>query len=135
MKDLTKEIVSLTKHKNIDERVIDYIDKLISSLQQNNVEINDYTKLIIMMIVNELILYFKASDVIYDNDDISSKDNYDRKAKMPEISILQKAHDQILTLMDKISASPLSRAKIHKLKQNSTDKELDAEDAFALLKS
>lgn len=135
MKDLTKEIVSLTKHKNIDDRVIDFVDKLISSLQQNNVEINDYTKLIIIMIINELILYFKASDIIYDNDDISNKDTYNRKAKMPEISILQKAHDQILTLMDKISASPLSRAKIYKLKQNTPDAELDAETQYENLKS
>lgn len=134
MKQLTQEIVALTKHKNIDDRVTDYVDKLISSLNQNEVEINDYTKLILMMIVNELILYFKATDAIYDNDEVSSTDNYDRKAKMPEISIMQKAHDQILTLMDKISASPLSRAKINKLKQNNNN-ELDAESAFELLKS
>lgn len=127
MNKLTNEIIALTKHKNIDDRVVDYIDKVISSLKQNKVEINDYTKLILIMIVNELILYFKSSDIIYDNENVSSTDSYDRKAKMPEISIMQKSHDQILTLMDKISASPLSRAKIKKLSKSDPEEDAKAE--------
>ena len=127
MNKLTTEIIESTKHKKIDDRVKDYLDKVISSLNQNNVEINDYTKLILLMIVNELMLYFKSVDAVYGNDEISSKDNYSRKAKMPEISIMQKSHDQILNLLDKLTLSPLESAKVKKLKRAS-DADTDAQE-------
>ena len=132
MKQLTEEIVALSRHEKLDDRVIDYLDKLIASLDQNEVKITEYTKLILMMIVNELMLYFKAVDAIHENDEVSSTDSYKRKSKMPEISIMQTAHDKILTLMDKISASPLSSAKIAKLKEKSSNKQ-DASELLAEL--
>ena len=66
-----------------------------------------------------------SADLIGDNifakNEVSSEDSYKRKAKAPEISIMQKSHDQILNLLDKISLSPLSSAKIKKLTSNNDD--------------
>lgn len=129
MNKITKEIIENTTYKNLDPRVIDYLDKTISSLEQQNVKITDYTKLMLTMIVNELILYYKTLDIIYEEDTITSRDSYKRKAKAPEINIMQKCHSQVLDLLDKILASPTSNARVKKLTA-ATDK---AEDAKELL--
>ena len=71
------------------------------------------------MLASQLVIYYKALDAIFGKDDVSTTDLYDRKAKAPEISILQKAHDQILALLDKLSLSPIVKAKLKKL--NSSD--------------
>ena len=74
------------------------------------------------MILSQLVLYFKSLDEINTEDQVSSTDSYSRKAKMPAISVMQKAHDQILVLLDKILASPTALAKVSKLKEKSTNK-------------
>ena len=111
--DLKTEILS--DFNSLDHRVEKFIDKTIAALEGQKLEITDYTKMILSMLVTQLILYYKACDLVLDTDKVSSEDAYKRKAKAPEISIMQKCHDQILNLLDKISASPLSKAKIKKL--------------------
>lgn len=127
MLDLTKEVIKMTNYENLDSRVTDYLDKTILSLVQNKVQINDYTKLVLLMIISQLILYFKSLDEITSIDKVSSTDSYARKAKMPAISVMQTAHDKILVLLDKILASPMSYAKVSRLKEKATKEESAAE--------
>ena len=121
MKALTKEVICSVNNKIEDIRITDFLDKVVNDLEEKQIEISNYVKIILTMLVSQLILYYKAADAIFGSTQVSSKDNYDRKAKAPEISVMQKSHDQILNLLDKISLSPLSAAKIKKLNQDDSE--------------
>lgn len=123
----------LKNYTELDERVILYMERITNMVVLMNKNVSDYTKSILSMLVVQLIIYYKAvDDVISTN--VTHEDKYERKAKSPNIVVLQTANDKILNLLDKIGLSPLVQARINKLNQ-SENKELDAEDAFELLKS
>ena len=126
MKDL---IIELTKdYKNLDPRVVNYLKSVISEINTVNKHITEYTKAILVMLVPQLIIYFRALDSLEAEDGITNENKYYGKSKSPVIIILQKANDQILNLLDKIAISPLSAAKIKKL--NSVDSDKLAEEAY-----
>ena len=124
----------LKNYNNLDDRVILYMKRITNMVLQMDRNVSDYTKSILSMLVVQLIIYYKAIDDVIETD-VTHEDKYERKAKSPNIVVLQTANDKILNLLDKIGLSPLVAAKIHKLKQNHIDKELDAEEEFELLKS
>ena len=117
---------------SLDPRVILFLDTTILALSGQDIKITDYTKLILCMLVTQLVLYYKACDELINSDDsIISEDKYKRRAQAPVIAIMQKANNQIISLLDKISLSPLEKAKVKKLNQK-TD---EAEEAKELLSS
>lgn len=120
---LRDEIIS--GFTDLDPRVIDYLDKVISDVNLNKSNTTEYTKIILGMLVVQLVLYYKAADEMMESNKVTSKDNYNRFAKSPVISVFNKANDQILILLDKIGLSPMQKAKIKKL--NSSD-EADAKE-------
>lgn len=118
----------ILKYKEpLDERILDFLNNVTSGLDENN--INDYTKIILNMLVPQLIIYFKAQDNIQGNGGVAHSDDYNRKSKSPEIAVLQKANDQILSLLDKLVLSPLEKAKIKRINKN------DEDDAKELLEN
>lgn len=116
MNALTQETIN-SINKIEDERIISFIDKVVNDLNEKHIEISNYIKIILTMLVSQLVLYYKACDAIFSNNKVSTKDLYERNAKAPEIAVMQKSHDQILNLLDKITLSPMSSAKIKKLNQ------------------
>ena len=125
MNNLTKEVINRVNEVT-DQRVIDFIDAVTNDVKKKKIDQTEYLKCILSMLVVQLVLYFKAADQIFEGDKVSSKDVYERKAKAPEIAVMQKANDKILELMDKISLSPLSAAKVKKLTKN--DDDVDAQE-------
>jgi len=117
----------LSKYDKVDDRVNSFLDKVISDLNAKKIAITDYTVLILNMLVAQLVLYFKAVDDVMNTENVTNSDAYNRKSKTPEIAVLQKSNDQILNLLDKISLSPLSAAKIKKLNKS------DDQDSSELL--
>lgn len=110
---------------DLDPRVIEYLDKIISEVNLNKSNTSDYTRVILEMLVVQLILYYKSSDQMISDTKVTSVDDYKRAAKNPAISVMQKANDQILILLDKINLSPMQKAKMNKL---SKDDEVDAKE-------
>lgn len=124
---LQEEIIS--NFGNLDSRVESFLKKTITDINTKGIKVTDYTKMILELLVVQLVLYYKAFDEINEDTSVSSEDSYNRKAKSPAISIMQKANDQILVLLDKIALSPLSSAKVKKLNKN------DEDDAQELLEA
>lgn len=124
---LQEEIIS--NFGNLDSRVESFLKKTITDINTKGIKVTDYTKMILELLVVQLVLYYKAFDEINEDTSVSSEDSYNRKAKSPAISIMQKANDQILVLLDKITLSPLSSAKVKKLNKN------DEDDAQELLEA
>lgn len=114
---MTLKTEILSSFEDLDPRVVKFIDKTITAIEEQKIEVTDYTKMILNLLITQLVLYYKASDDILKIDTVTSEDSYKRKSKMPEISIMQKANDQILILLDKITLSPLSSAKVKKLNE------------------
>ena len=119
----TKEILDTNININVDSRIESMLDCVISSLDSNHK--SDYSKIILTMLVPQLILYFRALDEVNNSDKLSTKDDYSRTAKSPEIQVLQKCNDQILNLLDKLCLSPLEKSKLKRLnKDDGSAKEL-----------
>ena len=123
--ELRNEIIA--DFKDLDPRVIKFLDRIISELETNNT-VNEYSKSLLGMLVLQLVIYYKASDEVATADKLAHEDNYKRVSKNPALQVLMKAHDQILVLLDKLAISPYSSAKVKKLQH--TD---DGEKARELL--
>ena len=121
MQQLTKDVLKET-NKDLDPRIIKYLDNVVVDLmayQKDNITL--YTKNLLILLVAQLILYYKSFDVIFEAANLSSTDAYKRTAKSPEINILQKCHDQILSLFDKLCLSPMMKVKMCKLSKADDD--------------
>lgn len=124
----TQEIIDTNINNKIDSRIESMLDCVINSLDPNHK--GDYSKIILTMLVPQLILYFRALDEVNNNCKLSTKDDYSRTAKSPEIQVLQKCNDQILNLLDKLCLSPLEKSKLKRLNKNDED---DAKDLLERL--
>lgn len=120
MNKLTAEIINKIQTVD-DERVIDFIDDITTDIKNRKIKVTEYLKVMLSMLVTQFVLYVKAVDQINKESSVSSTDDYKRAAKSPAIAVAQKAHDKIVELLDRISLSPLSEAKIKKL--NSSEEE------------
>ncbi len=103
-------------YTNLDVRVTDFIDRIITEVEKKG-EVTEYDKSLLNMLVIQLVLYYKAIDEIVSNKNVTHEDNYDRKARNPEITVMNKANDEIILLLDKLAVAPYSQAKVAKLKR------------------
>ena len=125
MKKLLNDIISKYKEP-LDARIIDFLTYVTSSLENEN----DYTKIVLNMLVPQLIIYYKALDNMQTTSDVTHNDDYNRKSKAPEIGVMQKANDQILNLLDKLVLSPIEKAKLKRINKSEED---DAKDLLESL--
>lgn len=116
MKKLLNDITANYKEP-LDARIIDFLTYVTSSLENET----DYTKIILNMLVPQLIIYYKALDNMQAATDVTHNDDYNRKSKAPEISVMQKANDQILNLLDKLVLSPIEKAKFKRITKSDED--------------
>ena len=125
---LTKDVIQ-KRYNKYDERVIEYLINISKSLKEQNVN-DEYYYCMFDLLVIQLHLYYSSCDQLMKLKDLTSEDNYKRLVKSPLIGVLQKCHSQILDIMQKLSISPIEKAKLKRL--NTTD---DNESAEELLNS
>ena len=109
----------------LDERIIEFLECVVEGIDDKHLK--SYSKLILKMLIPQLILYYKALDLMEQNKSVRHEDIYNRITKAPEVQVLQKANDQILNLLDKLALSPIEKAKIKRLNKD------EGEDAKKLL--
>lgn len=108
-----------SSYNDLDERVYKFLERVIKDI--DDVDITNYNKIIIDMLIPQLVIYYKAIDIIKSETSISKKDDYNRTSKSPEIAVMQKANDQILNLLDKLVLSPLEKAKLKRINKDEED--------------
>ena len=113
------------RYNKYDERVIEYIINISKSLKEQNVN-DEYYYCMFDLLVIQLHLYYSSCDQLMNLKDLTSEDNYKRLVKSPLIGVLQKCHSQILDIMQKLSISPIEKAKLKRL--NTTDDDESAEE-------
>lgn len=115
-------------YKNEDSRVITFISRVYDDCVKNNENLSNYFYCCLDLLCVQLKLYYMALDALNTEKTLASEDNYKRIAKSPHIMILNKSHQEILNILQKLSLSPFEKAKLKRL--NNSD---DAESAEALL--
>ena len=115
-------------YKNEDSRVITFISRVYDDCVKNNENLSNDFYCCLDLLCVQLKLYYMALDALNTEKTLASEDNYKRIAKSPHIMILNKSHQEILNILQKLSLSPFEKAKLKRL--NNTD---DAESAEALL--
>ena len=121
---LTKDIIQ-KRYNKYDERVIEYLINISKSLKEQNVN-DEYYYCMFDLLVIQLHLYYSSCDQLMKLKDLTSEDNYKRLVKSPLIGVLQKCHSQILDIMQKLSISPIEKAKLKRL--NTADDDESAEE-------
>ena len=118
-------------YKDYDVRVKTFLSRVYEDVvnDKSNV-INNYFYCCLDLLATQLHLYFMAIDVIEAEKSLSSEDSYKRVSKNPCIAILNHAHQEILNIMQKLSLSPLDKAKLNRLNRGE-----DNESAEELLNS
>ena len=124
----------LSNFEGYDERVLDNLSLIIDELKSKKVQVNNYSLVIFQLLATQFSIYFKAQDTFNKSEELTSTDDYKRKSKAPELAALQKAHTEIIHLLDKLGLSPLEEAKIKKLKEKDT-KDEDAKELLNTLLS
>lgn len=120
------------KYNQYDQRVKDFIAKIFEDLSKNNESISNYHLCMCDLLVVQLQIYFAACDQMKGLTDLTTTDDYKRAAKSPVISVLNKAHANIIDIMQKLS---LSNLEIARLKRLSKEDDGSAEELLNDLRS
>lgn len=109
----------------IDPRIDNFLNTVLESIEySSNIE---YKKNALILLVTQLILYFKATDSL-----ISTNNLGESNKAMRIVTLMQGCNDKILRIMNDLGCSPLQDAKISKLKEKSNTKQ-DASELLAAL--
>ena len=109
------------KYNQYDQRVKDFIAKIFEDLSKNNESISNYHLCMCDLLVVQLQIYFAACDQMKGLTDLTTTDDYKRAAKSPVISVLNKAHANIIDIMQKLSLSNLEIARLKRLSKGGDD--------------
>lgn len=124
-KDQIKQDILSNFTVDIDPRIDKFLESVLKAVEYtNNIE---YKKNALILLVTQLILYFKASDSLVATTNIGDNNKYLRL-----VGLLQGCNDKILRIMNDLGCSPLQDAKISKLKEKSNTKQ-DASELLAAL--
>lgn len=113
-------------YKDYDERVLIFMSRVYEDCIKNNDKLSNYFYCCLDLLATQLKLYFLASDIIDEQKKLSSEDSYKRISKDPSISVLNKSHEQILNILQRLSLSPFEQAKLKRL--NNGDDDVSAEE-------
>ena len=108
-------------YKDYDERVLIFMSRVYEDCIKNNDKLSNYFYCCLDLLATQLKLYFLASDIIDEQKKLSSEDSYKRISKDPSISVLNKSHEQILNILQRLSLSPFDQAKLKRLNNGDDD--------------
>lgn len=107
----------LASFSKCDERTQDMLQNVVTQLLKQEKEPNDYALVILQMLAIQYDIFFRSYDAL-ENTNLTTVaivgEREIHQAK-PQLDMLQKAHTQIIKLLDKLAISPLEHAKVKKL--------------------
>lgn len=109
-------------YSGYDERVRAFLFRVYTDVKNNNESLSNYFYCMFDLLANQLKLYYLALDTLDSEKKVASEDAYKRVAKSPSIQVMNKAHEQIINIMQKLSLSPFDKAKLKRV-QNGEDED------------
>lgn len=118
-----------------DQRTQDALENILTQLGKQEKEPNDYALVILQMLAVEFDMYFKAYDSLRNSDVVNVNIIGEREIHQakPQVEIVNKSIKQITNMLDKLGISPLTDAKIRKLKSTEDNAAQDASMILASL--
>ena len=116
------------RYDKYEDRVLEFMSKVYDDIKDNKNKISNYHLCMLDLLVVQLQIYYTSCDQLLKLTDLTTTDAYARAAKSPVISVLNKAHANIIDIMQKLSLSDLEIAKLKHINKND-----DGESAEELL--
>jgi len=108
-------------YSGYDERVRAFLFRVYTDVKNNNESLSNYFYCMFDLLANQLKLYYLALDTLDSEKKVASEDAYKRVAKSPSIQVMNKAHEQIINIMQKLSLSPFDKAKLKRVQNGEDD--------------
>lgn len=102
-------------YKDYDKRVILFLSYVYEDVEAANPKLNKYFNCMFDLLANQLKLYFMGLDALDADTKVSTEDSYKRVAKNPAIMVVNKSHEQILNIIQKLSLSPFDKARLKRV--------------------
>ena len=83
--------------------------------------LNNYFYNALDLLAAQYEVFYLAYDALRDAGKVNQNDRYNRQAKNVNITVMTRASKEILDIMDKLSISPMVKAKVKKLSKNDDD--------------
>ena len=114
-----------------DDRIKIKLSRVYDEVEKNDPNnINNYFFNTLDLLCAQYEVFFLSYDALREAGKVNQDDRYHRQAKNVNITVMTRASKEILDIMDKLSISPVIKAKVKKL-----NKEDDSESAEELLNS
>lgn len=116
-------------YADVDDRIKMKLNRVYEEVEKNNPgNINNYFFNTLDLLCAQYEVFFLSYDALREAGKVNQDDRYHRQAKNINITVMTRASKEILDIMDKLSISPVIKAKVKKL-----NKEDDSESAEELL--
>jgi phage terminase small subunit len=114
-------------YEDADDRIKIKLSRVYDEVEKNNPSnINNYFFNTLDLLCAQYEVFFMSYDALRQAGKVNQDDRYHRQAKNVNITVMTRASKEILDIMDKLSISPVIKAKVKKL--NKEDYSESAED-------
>lgn len=117
------------RYQQYGNDTVEFLINIYNAVKELNDKTNDYYYCIFDLLATQVYLYFSTKNQLLGLKELTTTDAYQRAAKSPIISVLNKAHANIMDIMQKLSLGQMEQAKLSRLKNG------DDTDAETLLES
>lgn len=124
------EIILKERYQQYGDETLEFLINTYNAVKELNNKTNDYYYCIFDLLATQVYLYFSTKNQLLGLKELTTTDAYQRAAKSPIISVLNKSHSNIMDIMQKLSLGQMEQAKLKRL--NNVD---DDESAEQLLKA
>lgn len=112
---------------NVDDRIKIKLNRVYEEVESNNSNnINNYFYNALDLLCAQYEVFYLAYDALKEAGKINQDDKYNRTAKNINITVMTRASKEILDIMDKLSISPVIKAKVKKLNNDTEDESTEA---------
>lgn len=116
-------------YADTDDRIKQKLSRVYEEVEKNNPNnINNYFFNTLDLLCAQYEVFFMSYDALREAGKVNQDDRYHRQAKNINITVMTRASKEILDIMDKLSISPVIKAKVNKL-----NKDDDSESAEEIL--
>ena len=112
----------LKHYPDADDRIKLKLSRVYEEVQNTSESnLNNYFYNALDLLAAQYEVFFMAYDGLRDAGKVNQNDRYNRQAKNVNITVMTRASKEILDIMDKLSISPMVKAKVKKLNKSEDD--------------
>lgn len=115
------EIILKKRYQQYGDDTVEFLINAYNAVKELNNKTNDYYYCIFDLLATQVYLFFSTKNQLLGLKDLTTTDAYQRAAKSPIISVLNKSHSNIMDIMQKLSLGQMEQAKLKRLNNGGED--------------